>query len=906
MTRSPASHTRKRTRTSRLNSFRPLLQTLEDRVVPTGAGWAIDADPEGFVYHDVNGNGVFDAGESAMGAGLTVYVDANNNSAFDAGEINTTTDATGHYSIILPDGTYTIRVIAPSGFQDDSRPFGTLVREYASVESGANGNYSGLAWVNDSLYQTFKTSQRMYQIDPETGAALGSAVTIPSNIFGITFDGTDFWGASPANPTGSLVRFNFAGQELQRFNFAGVAPNSVAWDGSVLWMVDNSAKRIDRVNPADGTIVGYVNAPNEQLDGLAFDGTSLWVNGTTTDRVYALDPTTGAVQRSFAAPGDLGLGLAIHGSSLWLSDNLASRVFQYDLGYGGGRIVTVAGSDVTGVNLAVFQPGSISGRVFNDDNQNGLQDAVDGGLAGWRVYLDSTANGQYDRWEASAVTDALGNYTMSGLRPGSYTVALDLAAQRLTRWSRVAPAGGSYSVTLNSGDAISGENFANFLDRSNPQPTEWGDFEGGRMNLYTGLAWVDETVVTSTPTNSNFMTYSVAADSVANSTYAGFSDWRLPNLTEAQQAAINDARDAQFLYGVYGANYLWWTSTAKGAYQWAAYLNSSTGSAYVTTRTSGLLTAMFRDPATYIDDGGTGYSATGFTGKNTSAAYQGDQSTAASGTGSKTATWTFGGLEVGATYKVSVTWKNVSGAASNSPFKVIDGTSTVATVAVNQQVAPSDYSIADIGWKGLGTFTIASNTLKVQLSNLANGTVIADAVRIFRVFPSYAPAPLVAAGLPLGAPASATIASSDLQPLVTEALRRWQSAGVDVSGLDDLSVGIADLGGRTLGLASGHTITLDDNAAGWGWFVDPTPGDDSEFTTLGNQGERNRMDLLTVLEHEIGHALGYEHEESGVMIDTLSAGTRRLAGSDVNLSDFTNIDWLGAPEWLLPADQRKK
>ena len=44
----------------------------------------------------------------------------------------------------------------------------------------------------------------------------------------------------------------------------------------------------------------------------------------------------------------------------------------------------------------------------------------------------------------------------------------------------------------------------------------------------------------------------------------------------------------------------------------------------------------------------------------------------------------------------------------------------------------------------------------------------------------------------------------------------------------------------TLGLASGHTIWLDDNAAGWGWFVDKTPHIDSEFTTRGNQGERNQ------------------------------------------------------------------
>jgi hypothetical protein len=38
------------------------------------------------------------------------------------------------------------------------------------------------------------------------------------------------------------------------------------------------------------------------------------------------------------------------------------------------------------------------------------------------------------------------------------------------------------------------------------------------------------------------------------------------------------------------------------------------------------------------------------------------------------------------------------------------------------------------------------------------------------------------------------------------------------------------------------------------------------------------MDLLTVLEHEVGHLLGRGHEATGVMQATLAAGTRRAVG----------------------------
>jgi hypothetical protein len=140
------------------------------------------------------------------------------------------------------------------------------------------------------------------------------------------------------------------------------------------------------------------------------------------------------------------------------------------------------------------------------------------------------------------------------------------------------------------------------------------------------------------------------------------------------------------------------------------------------------------------------------------------------------------------------------------------------------------------------------------------------------------------------APISETLRAGQVRPLLAEALGRWQATGTDTSARHGVEVRIADLSGLTLGKAVGNTIWLDENAAGGGSYVDATPRDDSEFTTPGDQGEQGQIDLLrTVLEHEVGHLLGRGHEATGVMQETLPAGTLGTAGPAL----AANAEWFG-------------
>jgi hypothetical protein len=150
-----------------------------------------------------------------------------------------------------------------------------------------------------------------------------------------------------------------------------------------------------------------------------------------------------------------------------------------------------------------------------------------------------------------------------------------------------------------------------------------------------------------------------------------------------------------------------------------------------------------------------------------------------------------------------------------------------------------------------------------------------------------------------------------LLPVVDHAIALLSDAGLNSSDLSttvNVEVRVADLPGAQLGQALGNIITVDVDAAGYGWHVekyeglrtkdendvfqsgspfsalDSPPSAGSRLSTLDS---RPKIDLLTVVMHELGHVLGHDDifddaKDNHIMYGLLSPGVRK-ATSNVDL-----------------------
>jgi uncharacterized repeat protein (TIGR01451 family) len=128
--------------------------------------------------------------------------------------------------------------------------------------------------------------------------------------------------------------------------------------------------------------------------------------------------------------------------------------------------------------------------------------------------------------------------------------------------------------------------------------------------------------------------------------------------------------------------------------------------------------------------------------------------------------------------------------------------------------------------------------------------------------------------------------------MLQAAISRWADSGLSASNLAKLqsvTIEIADLPAGQLATVESSKITLDETAAGYGWFFDATPSDDNEFVvpvqnkelqTTETSAADHRIDLLTVLMRQLGSQISrgkgaLQGPAAWLMEGTLGTGERR-------------------------------
>jgi fimbrial isopeptide formation D2 family protein/uncharacterized repeat protein (TIGR01451 family) len=414
-------------------------------------GELLPARIAGFVYEDNDNDGVFDAGESGI-SGVTITLSGTD----DLGNsvlLTTTTTITGFYAFDnLRPGTYTVSETQPSGYLDG--------RDTAGAPGGGtttvNDRIAGITLTPgmDSPNNNFgelrpaSLSGRVYRDDDNDGTSdtgepgisgvtitltgtddLGNPVTLTtttdaSGVYTFTNLRPGTYTVSETQPSGYLD-----GAESVGSAGGSVSSNDVI--GNVTLSAGVAATGYNFGELLAARIAGFVYEDNNN-DGV-FDTTENGISGVTI---------------TLSGTDDLGNGVLLTTTTtitgFYAFDTLRPGTYTVSetqpTGYLDGRdtagtlggdtslndriagITLTFGAASLNNNFGELRPASLSGRVYRDDDNDGIPDTGEPGIGGVTITLTGTDD-LGNSVLLTTTTSITGFYTFDTLRPGTYTVS---------------------------------------------------------------------------------------------------------------------------------------------------------------------------------------------------------------------------------------------------------------------------------------------------------------------------------------------------------------------------------------------------------------------------------------------------------------------------------------------------
>jgi SdrD B-like domain/Prealbumin-like fold domain len=401
------------------------------------------------VWLDQDGDGIQDTGEPGL-SDVRVYVDANGNNVYDTGEQAVFTSTDGDYYIgNLPAGTYSVRVdtttlpIGSIPTYDLSLPLDneavvtlTAGQHNPNLDFGYRGTFSigdrvwndvngdgiqGAGEANLPNVLVYIDSNGNGVLDPEEPNQLTNSTgnylftnltngdysvrvdpaTLPANL-SPTFDLTT---ASLDNA--ATVTINGANRLDVDFGYSN--SGSI---GDFVWNDRNANGVIDPGEPPIEGVLVFIDANGNGV----YDANTELFDITDANGFYKIENLSAG---SYSVRTDI--STIPQGSTQTYDLNGIGTPNQAT------RVLT-AGEDATNVDFGYRATASFGDTVWVDNNANGIFDAGEVPLGGVRVYSDSNGDGNYDpATEPSAITNALGQYSIGNLTAGVYTARVDVS-----------------------------------------------------------------------------------------------------------------------------------------------------------------------------------------------------------------------------------------------------------------------------------------------------------------------------------------------------------------------------------------------------------------------------------------------------------------------------------------------
>jgi subtilase family serine protease len=685
----------------------------------TGTGWASFSDPNAY-----NGNERY----AAPGSGA-------NTAAWQVNFL-----APGTYNVEVTWTPYMNRATnATYKVYDGTTLLGTItVNQTQSPTGGVS--LGGVAFQNFGRFTVTSGALKVVLTDNANGYVIANAVDVQPVTLPAVVDNSQF-GYSESG--GGWTSFSDPGAYLfnERYAAPGVGNNTATWqtNGLAPGVYDVQVDWTAYSNRAD-------NATYKVYDGATLLAT------VHVDQQLA--PATGATVGgvTFQSLGRFTIGSGT--LNVVLSDNADGYVI----------------ADAMLVELATLP-------AVVDNSQGGYSDT--GG--GWASFMDANAYFGNERYVAPGTGTNTATWQAPGLAPGIYDVQVD--------WTAFANRATNATYQIYDGTTLLGTATIDQTKTAAGGATINGiTFQSlGRFTINSGTV----KVVLSDNANGYVIADAMLAEvatlpAVIDNSQGGYSD------AGGGWASFNDANaylgNERYVAPGTGSNTATWQTSglANGPYNvyvdWTPFAGRATNATYqifdgttllATTSidqthapssdvvlngvpfqslgrfpiTSGTVKVVLSDNANgyviadamyvkvatgqvVVDNGQYGYAETGagWTSFNDPNAFNGNERYAAPGMGANTASWSVPDLAAG-TYNVQVDWTAYANRATNATYQVFDGATLLGTVTVNQQVAPTGGSTVNgVTFQSLGHFTISSGTLRVVLTDNANGYVIADAM----------------------------------------------------------------------------------------------------------------------------------------------------------------------------------